>query len=353
MKRKVGISSLVIMFFFCTGSFTNGDELLQAGKLEEKGYIEESAKYYRAWLYSHQNDPRFLETLHHYVKIEPDPTRLITEIKKLIPMVSEVKERMKLLKQLAVLEELLGLIDEAQYHYQMAYNTVPESEDFSSLFSSARLLYELGEHEKAEKQARILLEKCREGEMLLKAKALLLHIYFALQNTEKVYELLSSINLQEREELLSPEVLISVYNIAINLGEEEVAAEAKKLLKELFPASPEYAITLEGSWEADIEAYPSLSRLLSNAITPSGETEEKESSGRVRIQIGSFLKQENAELMVREAKKAGLSMEIVTSNHDGKTYYRVVTPVMSQDSVNEQTILLKEKGFESFLLFLD
>ncbi len=340
---------LLSLMYVCT---VIPQDLSQAEALERNGNRREAVKYYTVWLEQNRTAPRFYEILMKTAGLVEEIDQKMAILSSYLYVPRDVKQRYTLLKELAVLEELSGDIENAQKHYELSSFIDPHNKDFVSFLSSALLLFELGRLDRAEAQANTLVTLAHESRIILQAKLLLGRIYVHAQRIEELKLLLSELEKGLSEDTGSPVVLLSMIDLFLYAGMEGAAEDTGKKLKEWYPESVEAALAADSG---SVSYLLTPSRLLRPELpqTVSKYVQNEGAVETVGVQTGSFRDRENAVYMSRDLQNLGFSAIILDSEREGRTYYKVMIPDIPMENSQHILIRLKEKGYEGFLIFTD
>jgi cell division septation protein DedD len=182
-----------------------------------------------------------------------------------------------------------------------------------------------------------------------------------------------------------PAIHLQLYRLLAAGGRVEEAERVRQLLVERFPRSPEAAAARPqaGGSAGHIVPAPTPADLFGfaeapAAPAPAGEPEgdgnrpapqgggtsqaPAESSAApsasppklALVQAGSFTVEENARYLVRDLQKLGYPARVLERELDGRRFYRVVVdPPGPVEAAQALLLMLKNAGYEGFLLFLD
>ncbi|MEW5816120.1 MAG: hypothetical protein AB1798_12090 [Spirochaetota bacterium] len=348
--RTMTLRKIILLFLFFTllSNSIYSDILSEAKKLEDTGNIKDALIKYNTWLEENKRDKNYSAVFFHMLSLEKDPKKIIDLIMKNIPGITAASERHKAVTLLASLEETLGLIEDAQKHYQLASTLLPNSRDYKSLFISAALLFETGEFQRASEQAASIMLECPVSEIRMDAQLLLGKLYLKQNDVNKVTEIITSALQGENRQKFSPAQLLAIYELSNAVGNREYSLFAVEELKSRFPGSPEYALARKEN-NVEIEYYPNPSFYLE--VTEAPEASTQATIKYLSIQTGSFLVRENAEYMVKDLKTADFNAEIIEKVLNNKIYYKVIIRNILMDDSQTTLMRLKDTGFEGFLLY--
>jgi cell division protein FtsN len=316
---------------------------------------------------------------------------------------TELPESRRLAAFTAVAEtaELLGNFERAVEYYTKAIESVSGEGEARLRHAQAELLLELGRADEAELLAERVLSSMVPVELQRSAALLLARTRSARGDHSAALELLSGLSATRPLAEVEPKVLLALHEVASRAGETERAQEARDLLAEAYPESPERLLA-EDTGKGTLSFYPTPSRLLSgtgltsadvslgrepaqNRSDQSSEPEESrrsgpdragqaqtdpdsedsdrsgnadrqepnqpEQSGATGVQTGSFTNRDNAESMVRQLGEQGFDAEVTEVTLSGTTYYRVVVAAGADQSATDLQFRLKTEGYDGLLMF--
>ncbi|MDR0599910.1 MAG: SPOR domain-containing protein [Treponema sp.] len=267
-------------------------------------------------------------------------------------------ERREALGREARLFELSGDTEEAAQAWNKAAWAVPGGPGFNALIRSALCLAAQGEFDRAGAALRPVLA-AEDPRLAARARFLLVQIEaFKTGGTGELYLLLEDRDCAEWK----PAAYYTIWKIS---GE----TSARNRLMAEFPQSPEARAAAEPSGSARISALPSplwlfrgiqaapgaLAAGLSEPSAPpvSGAGRSPDTAPAARgpsaLQTGSFEWKENAAAWAERLRKAGFKPVVTQKMMNGKILWVVgVEPGIDPD---QTTLLLKDKGFESFPVY--
>lgn len=336
-----------------------GDELAEAKKLEEKGSIEEAVQLYTRWIEGRKSlDSAAVQILLHTVDITSniDLARKLLETS--LSRIESREEKSRMRGLLGSFWERVGAFEPAQRSYQTAYEEFPEPSSFPFLLRSAYLLYELGEYEESEKQARVVGNLSTQPDEKWSALFHLARIFSVTERTSDALHVARRL-LKEGEDAGREvqTVLFFLYSLTGSLGlKEEQETYKTRLSKE----SVLLTRLLNPKEKTQVQVLPLPSEFLGPGVSfvksssnssSVRSTPSNESSPTPRaIQLGSFTLRENAEYLAKDIQALGFPAIVKQAKRkDGTTVFRTIVPLHT----DPQTVLvqLKERGFEGFFLF--
>jgi tetratricopeptide (TPR) repeat protein len=320
---------------------------------------------------------------------------------------SKSSDRLFILKQLALLEELRGQLEVAQEYYYKAVKLAAGEEKATLLFELTRLLLEQGHVDNAKENLSYITKLSTNKELLAMSavlEAFIAHLENEIKGSESKY-----LSVIKQYKGTTSEVKALLGLISLNYYQPEKIAPYLNQLHELAPESPEYALALgminsanqipakatlqqKPSWSVKYKMHPlrlfmhfenvdlqekqlqdssvsspTLSQLPADLIKGQGISEEQGITAHIDknkqpvvtpetpalyVQTGSFSDKENAEFMILDLKKANFKAELNIATLNNRTYYKVLMgPFDSEDKITELLLKLKENGFEGFLSF--
>ncbi len=337
-----------------------GDELAEAKKLEEKGSIEEAVQLYTRWIEGRKSlDSAAVQTLLHTVDITSniDLARKLLETS--LSRIESREEKSRVRGLLGSFWERVGAFEPAQRSYQAAYEEFPEPSSFPFLLRSACLLYEVGEYEESEKQARVVANLSTQPDEKWSALFHLARLFSVTERTSDALRVARSL-LKEGEDTGREvqTVLYFLYSLTGTLGlKEEQETYKIRLSKE----SVLLTRLLNPEEETQVHVLPLPSEFLGPGVSVAQPSSSHSSSARSTppsesspapsaIQLGSFTLKENAEYLAKDVQALGFPAVVKPGKKkDGTTIFRTIVPLHT----DPQTVLvqLKERGFEGFFLF--
>jgi len=254
-------------------------------------------------------------------------------------------ERRETLETMARLYELSGSIKEAAETWEKA--AVPGASGYNAMLQSARCYTAIGEFDKANEALKPVL--AAQGQPVVKARLLGAWIEaFRTGKTEALNALVSNPDFAAYK----PGIYYTIWRISSDL--EVKSAMTSRLLAE-FPQSPEARIIRDDS---RVSAMPTALWILSvvnfaaapeQAISATQATPAAQTGSPVILQTGIFSREENARVLSDRLKNAGFSPVINRKTVHGEIYW--VVGVAPGPDPFRTTLLLKDKGFESFPVF--
>ena len=367
--------------------------LAKAVELQNKGENRAAAEAYRSWLDSHARpaDPAvaelYVEALLRFAEVETD-ARLVQHLLSMAPMSSfPAASRWRVTAALAELLDSLGDVSAAQSLHEESARTDPAPSGPGarrSLLRSASLLYEEGEWDRSEAQAREVAESSRKAsdeERETGARYLLGRIHAASgRNVEALSEWRSIIDAHPASPS-APGACLGLWMLYAHLEMKEEARAMLELLELKYPSSPEREIArsvTRGPVGAQVTARPwALLESYADALFVSSPEPDQASAapqappaasqaqpsivassavpsappsatGAVLVLAGSYLSRENAERHASEVQAAGFASRIVDTVVSGKHYFRVlVGDPTSYDSAMALMRKMKDRNLES------
>jgi tetratricopeptide (TPR) repeat protein len=259
-------------------------------------------------------------------------------------------ERKDAMERMARLYELSGSMKEAAETWERSAILGPglaAASGYQALLQSARCYTAIGEFDKANAALKPVLST--QGQQSVKAR--LLSAWIESFKTGRI-EALNALLPDPDFSAYKPGVYYAIWRISGNTGVK--SAMMNRLLAE-FPQSPEARIIRDDS---RVNALPTALWILSvlnfpAVAGPSTDYEqvahEQAAAAPFLLQTGIFSREENARALSDRLKKAGFSPVISQKTVQGELYW-VVGVAPGQDS-SRTTLLLKDKGFESFPVY--
>jgi tetratricopeptide (TPR) repeat protein len=318
----------------------------EAVAIEESGNTEDALQAYREVLSA--DDENFcLATLRLYPLLNNIAEKKLV-LGNAVGKCGVATQRHAVLRALAKLEEITGNLSVAQSLFLQASFALPDEKDFGSLFSSALLLFDLGEYRGAEAQAKAIIETGRLDSLKVAAQILLSRVYFATEREQKSVGIVFS--LMDGQHDVPPSGLLWIVEMATLLGDDDLRQAAGRILELEYPDSPELALL-----RREVDYLPSPSVFLGLRLDPidevsTGDVEHvaEEMPPVFSVQTGSYSVRENAEYAVNDLREAGFAVAIREVIVREALYYRVVLVGVTEDNVDTAILDLKEKGFEGF-----
>lgn len=399
-KRQVPVILLVLVLvtvgtLFAQDSDTGVSLLGEARNLAANGKLQDAAAAYSKWLAENPGDPSFGVVLIEAADSQLSIERSLELLRLYTPRIQDPRQQeicrasqIDLLEMLGRTEQALGLL-----------RSFPPTPRW--LYRQAQLLYQQGLTEEAEtllEQALTALQgnatdDPEEGndtggsaqpddrrELQARIWLLLARIHGQAgkqREAEALYQLLLS---SYGDTTVAPATLLAYYELLIDLGREEKAAELLEKLARNFPDSPELTLAQAQGADSRIVYAPSPSRFLPQelpvpvekeieAVEPgtSGEAANPEATAtsptavkqepplrNVLVQTGSFRDPENAHYMIQDLKASGFDAGIMEKQIGDTVYYRVVIgPAQTAEKAQAILMKLKDASFEGVLLFLE
>ncbi len=304
------------------------------------------------WLVDHTEDPAFTAVLEKYYHTESSIKLLRKSLSNILERTENETYRILILERTAWMEELSGNIDSARKAYKEAAELAEGEVKSTYLLSSARLLYEEGDWEAAEKELSQAVTYAENEMVKGQCNLLQANLYLATDNPEMAAKMLLSIVNSDNSTEKSSIKAAALLNLAqMYRNDREKSDVYINSLRDSYPDSPEYGLALEIVGKSSFISYTlSPVRYL---IAPEGiQADIKkglEEVSEVMIQTGSFTVKENADYMLKALESKGFPAKIVSIEMHGKTYYRVVIGGFNSSKQIQETIIkLKEFGFEGF-----
>ncbi len=343
LKRSLFLLAFALARIGAAGA----DDLDSARSLEREGKAAQALATYEKWLDSHQSDDRWQKVLLHAADVAESPQAEIDLLASRLAVAGAARHGALL--RLAQANELVGNLQAAQIDFEKA-SIASGDKDFRSLLESARLLFELGQIDKAVSEADAITELCGSRRILLATRAFLAMIRGSEGRAEDAGGLLSSL-LRSKDSLSAADLLLA-YRAALSAGLSDDAESCLEELSARFPRSPEYAIA-----SRRLSPVPSPAQLpfgvgaeppAQAAEAPQGPRPESSSGQAVLVQVGSFWDRHNATDRLNGLSAAGFRGEIRPVVEAGETFYRVV----AESSGEAQQFLdrLKASGFLGYIV---
>lgn len=297
-------------------------------------------------LISKPDHEQYEEKLENLLSLYTHPDEQISVLNEILEKCESSQIRNFIFRWFAGIMEQLGRLHEAQDYYESAAFLSTDKKDFSSLMESAKLLFELGNLEKSENQAKTVITAAPHQTLIIDALILLAKISNVTGDIPTAGRQAENIISKYPVTQLRPAQLYSLAIILEESGLTNRFEQISGLLREQFPDSIE-AHLINKSDQTKITEYPQPNLFFQFQSEPLF-TEETISPA---IQTGSFVKKEHAETMVSQLQKDGFQAEILVRKHEDTRYYKVILPPDPAKEVQKTLIELKEKGYEAFLLF--
>ena len=378
-----------------TALLSTDPTLAKALGLQSTGDSRAAADAYRSWLDAHSRpaDARvaalYVEALLSFAEVETD-ARLVQYFLSTAPAASLGAEgRWRIGLALAELLDMLGDVAEAQSRYEEAARSDPTPSGPSSIRSllrSAALLYEQGEWDRAEAQAREAgrgAAAFQDEELETSSRYLLGRIHAAAGKSEAAEEEWRDIVERHAHAPSAPAACLGLWLLYLHLDRAADAASVLELLAERYPESPELGLARAARAEegpgvlvvsrpsavledyasalaarGNLPAQPTPSPVATPAAATSvaqptpaaspGPTPAPQAKGTIIVLAGSYTRRENAEEQMREVQSAGFDSHIVDATVSGRRYYRVVVgEPMAYDTALELMQKMKDRNLES------
>jgi tetratricopeptide (TPR) repeat protein len=333
------------------------------------------------------------DLIENYINSYPEADIIPDLIDKYIPIINntnnviiylkELENTLKgynlyyLYKKIAVIEELCGKIESAQYYFHNAALISESPEQGECYFESARLLYEIGNIDMSVIELSTVFIISANIKIVSRAFVLKGHLAKSMGDYEEAREIYELVINNYRGYPGEIEAVFSM--ILLIYYEYSDSDNAEKYLQYLYsiaPDSPEYKIAYNIVNKLDsninisvtperffnyykINEYTDTELVENYSNTTKEETMESHNfqddssdDGKIFVQTGSFVIKENAEYMVSDLSDAGFNAEILSTFINDTLYYKVVIgSFKNNEEANRELIRVKEAGFEGFLLF--
>lgn len=359
--KASSLLSLILFFIFFTSVGSSPIIAQDSGGLKKEktnpvsAIIEENKKK----LSENKNHPEFFSLLKETVTSISDISEAISLLSDNVRFLQSAEEKFDTLYLLAEYEEMSGRIEAAQKHYQLASSFEKSHAGHTSLYHSARLLYEMGEDERAFQQFDSLLAPGNSLETSLKIKSMLMSVMIFIKNgeLEKAKKICTVIS-QVYSQSLDAQTAYMLILAAENCNLPEVERMSKNIIKNDFPRSTEYSLIFGGPVQKKPAPSSFLTQNQLDNLQPekpavnsdyAGEAETGEAT--VMIQTGSYLQRENAKDMVRKLMDKGFEAVIIETKLNGTVYHKVVIQNIPKSESQEHLIRLKDEGIEGFFLY--
>lgn len=309
-------------------------------------------------------------------------------------------------RRIAEVSELLGDFDQATDYYGRAAELSDFPHSYALTLRQAMLLHELGRTDEARSAAETVLNATAPVTVQREAALLLARIYSSRDEHDAALDLLSGLTDTRPLSHVRPEVLLAYYEAATRAGATERAAEARQLLEEAYPESPELALvddsgtvsyfpapsrlfggteeiasleeisgattatgrervqqkegetgTLSGTTEGDSPGSPNsgesaaTERTGQRALGDGNQPDQPPQQGATGVQVGSFTNRANAQAMVSELGQQNFEARINSISLGDTTYYRVVVAAGEEQSATDLQFRLKTEGYDGILIF--
>jgi hypothetical protein len=271
-------------------------------------------------------------------------------------------ERKEALEKMARLYELSGSMKEAAETWERSAILGPglaAASGYQALLQSARCYTAIGEFDKANAALKPVLAAQPQ---MVKARLLTAWIEaFKTGKTEALNVLLQTPDFAGYK----PGIYYAIARISSDPAIK--SAMSNRLLAE-FPQSPEARIIRDDNrvnavptplWIFSVNNYPAVQpppviappspSAGPGQATAAPKTTAEQSGSPVLLQTGIFSREENARALSDRLKKAGFSPVISQKTVQGENYW--VVGVVPGPDPSRTTLLLKDKGFESFPVF--
>jgi len=253
----------------------------------------------------------------------------------------------------AQIKQMTGELTEAADLFKKASLSVKGKKDFDSLYRAAILRVETADYRTAEADLRAITTFSDDMSLRVRAYVLASRIKSYQSESDQALDIMSEILKNNEDlpveaflwarELAESELSGPVYDDFIDIYENrKIADKAGYDLKNRIPG-PDTVFGL-------IDTGDSESTLISGiplVIEPEKTTAE---TVNIAIQIGSFLRMENAEDLKKTVEESGFDAEIRKKSVNGKEYSIVIISV-SSENIQPVIMELKEKGFEGYPLY--
>lgn len=331
----------------CAGPLSGEQKVIQ--RFEELVSAErsrEGLELLEQWLAANPDAASFGEVLDRFMRAETSVASLRRALERVLGAVTAGVNHVLVLERLAWLEETTGRFEESLGRYLAAAALTSGEPKAGFLVSAARILYEGGFLEEAERSAVLAIEETDSTLIQGNAAVLLGYIYLAREEGEKALREFQKVMDQNPPWAAEPAAILGLIHLHIDDGEQ--AERYLRLLEEKYEEAPEYDLALSVLKRGAKVRYPiSPTRMFEDA----GEAEPTEPVTRqpVLIQTGSFSEKENAGYMLSELHRLDFPARIREVEINGQVYYRVVIgEFTTEEQIQGTVVRLKEHGFEGF-----
>ncbi|MBI9105557.1 MAG: SPOR domain-containing protein [Spirochaetales bacterium] len=254
----------------------------------------------------------------------------------------------------AEIKQLTGELTLAADLFKQASLAVKGNKDFTSLYRAALIRVETADYRTAEADLRAISTFSDDLSLRIRANVLSSRIKSYQNSTAEALDIISGILINNIElpmeaylwsiELAESALEGPEYENFIRLYEEKKISEREAYSLENRIPGPDSVFGLITT--PDIESQTDKTAA---APRPISEPDQSEITAVV-IQIGSFLRMENAEDLKKTVALQGFAADIRIKSVNGSDYNVVVIPVGENDT-QSLIIKLKEKGFEGYPLY--
>lgn len=312
-----------------------------------------SAEKCYEWLKNNPEDPQYNYVLNNYIIKEENPHNLIDSLNKLLPSLKDEGLIIDVAITLAQIEEMMGRVEQACNHYDLAARKDKSSRKYTSLLNSARLFLEQGFHEKVLSITDEIIKNTNDQRLEIEAKLLQSKAYILSDKPDKSKLLLAELIKRNAGSEQYGRILFYYVDLLIYLGEKEEANLVLDKMRKQGSPNPEFSLgsmLLSGKHDMSIRLYQTPIFLHYDAA----ETEQKitpEPADGVFIQVGSFTVLENAKILQSELKDKKINAIIMEKTIDDKIHFKVVIKVIDEKvDINALIIKLKTLGYEGYLV---
>ncbi len=317
-----------------------------------------SLEAHKEWLRKNTEHNNYYTVLEKTITLFTNIDNVISFLKEQIQYLKTNSQRFQILHILGQYEKLSGDFESAQRHYQLASSFDKGVLGLKALFSSAYLLFQMGELDRCENQIKKILsnEEQLDNNTIKQTWLLYSNVLASKNKTVKAKQICDMVYKKYEDSLSSQEVYI-LYSVSKNVGLNEIEKKTSDIIRKKYPQSPEYSLVYGGPVEELV--WPRFYLTPEKATTKETQVQTESYNGEkedqnnefVMIQIGSFTVIDNAKTMVSTLEKKGFSAVIKEKTVRQTIYYTVVLPKIPKGKSQEFLIKLKDKGIEGFLIY--
>ena len=343
-SRSERLSAFLIVFLFAVMSVYGDNAYSKVLSLEKEGRVSQALELCYKELRSNKNDApdKILDCI---FRMESNTGRILEIV---ASCGDRVQDKHRIYSQTAALALMCGSNETAQQYYDKVYLADPVPANLNSLYMSAVLLYEQGELESSLSKLNMIIagnQQTLGQKAQVMAGAVQMSMGKKSEGTACLDKVLAAADCPE-------EVLFLVYDVASAFSMTDMKNKAVSRLKK---------DGFEGKLAASdnsIPATPSRIFISSDSVEKTtlvskvGAVHKEDSSDRpAYIQTGSFSSLANAKNLADRIRGLGLEPEIQTTSSNGSQINKVIIRVTDTMDVNNVTIMLKDCGIPTYLVF--
>jgi cell division septation protein DedD len=336
---------------FLATPFVRADPLIaRAQRSEKAGRADAAARMYAGWLGAHQGASGSARVFADYFRLEQDLPRLLAASGRFLAVGQDLPGAGDQFARIACLLDLAGRTEQARDAYLGAYEAgAPDS----VLVRAFLLSLEMNDSDSLGKALTKLQGKGAAVEPLLSALAA-----FHSGDDAGARSILVSLAAGVGDPELALKALWVLYAAAGARSDQKAQADARSRLAARFPDAPEAAMTVPpappavGSTGRAVVLFPAPDPFTVEPVAqPVSPAQPVNKGGRLAVQAGSFQMKENADDLMAELTKRGLTPVLRQETVQGKELYRVLAATgLDSDAAKAVLARLNQAGFTGFVV---